>query len=151
MSLNCKKPEDVLKILKDEEINFVDLRFTDPRGKWQHLTMTSEFIDDDSFNDGIMFDGSSIAGWKAIHESDMSLVPDPATAVMDPFAARMIASTCLSAQSRRSCRRPIRGASATARYLSPRWRTPSAYAPGNEGKRRFSAKSEPLFVHRHKF
>lgn len=88
MSLNCKKPEDVLKILKDEEINFVDLRFTDPRGKWQHLTMTSEFIDEDSFTDGIMFDGSSIAGWKAINESDMSLVPDPTTAVMDPFAAQ---------------------------------------------------------------
>ncbi|MEE9317337.1 MAG: type I glutamate--ammonia ligase [Rhodospirillales bacterium] len=88
MSLNCKKPEDVLKILKDDEINFVDLRFTDPRGKWQHLTMTSEFIDEDSFTDGIMFDGSSIAGWKAIHESDMSLVPDPMTAVMDPFAAQ---------------------------------------------------------------
>ena len=88
MSLNCKKPEDVLKLLKDDEVNFVDLRFTDPRGKWQHLTMTSEFIDDDSFTDGIMFDGSSIAGWKAINESDMSLIPDPTTAVMDPFAAQ---------------------------------------------------------------
>jgi len=88
MSLNCKKPEDVLKILKDEDINFVDLRFTDPRGKWQHLTMTSEFVDDDSFTDGIMFDGSSIAGWKAINESDMSLIPDATTAVMDPFAAQ---------------------------------------------------------------
>ena len=88
MSLNCKTPADVLKTLKDDEINFVDLRFTDPRGKWQHLTMTTEFIDEDSFTDGIMFDGSSIAGWKAIHESDMSLVPDPTTAVMDPFAAQ---------------------------------------------------------------
>ncbi len=88
MSLNCKKPEDVLKLLKDDEINFVDLRFTDPRGKWQHLTMTSEFIDDDSFTEGIMFDGSSIAGWKSIHESDMALVPDAPTAVMDPFAAQ---------------------------------------------------------------
>ncbi len=88
MSLNCKKPEDVLQLLKDDEVNFVDLRFTDPRGKWQHLTMTSEFIDKDSFTDGIMFDGSSIAGWKAINDSDMSLVPDPTTAVMDPFAAQ---------------------------------------------------------------
>lgn len=88
MSLNCKTPADVLKTLKDDEINFVDLRFTDPRGKWQHLTMTTEFIEEDSFTDGIMFDGSSIAGWKAIHESDMSLVPDPTTAVMDPFAAQ---------------------------------------------------------------
>ena len=88
MSLNCKTPADVLKVLKDDDINFVDLRFTDPRGKWQHLTMTTEFIDDDSFTDGVMFDGSSIAGWKGIHESDMALIPDPTTAVMDPFAAQ---------------------------------------------------------------
>ena len=56
MSLNCKTPKDVLKLLADEDIPFVDLRFTDPRGKWQHLTMTADFIDDDSFTDGIMFD-----------------------------------------------------------------------------------------------
>jgi len=88
MTLNCKTPEDVIKLLKDEDIPFVDLRFTDPRGKWQHLTMTSSFVDDDAFADGIMFDGSSIAGWKAINESDMTLIPDPTTAVMDPFAAQ---------------------------------------------------------------
>jgi len=88
MTLNCKTPEDVIKLLKDEDIPFVDLRFTDPRGKWQHLTMTSSFVDEDVFADGIMFDGSSIAGWKAINESDMTLIPDPTTAVMDPFAAQ---------------------------------------------------------------
>ncbi len=88
MSLNCKTPADVLKLLKDDDIDFVDLRFTDPRGKWQHLTMTSPFVDEDSFTDGIMFDGSSIAGWKAINESDMALIPDATTAVMDPFAAQ---------------------------------------------------------------
>ncbi len=88
MSLNCKSPEDVLKTIKDNETRFVDLRFTDPRGKWQHLTMTSEFIDDASFDDGIMFDGSSIAGWKAINESDMTLIPDATSAVMDPFSAQ---------------------------------------------------------------
>jgi glutamine synthetase len=88
MALDCKNPADVLKALKDEDIPFVDLRFTDPRGKWQHLTMCSDFIDDDSFVDGIMFDGSSIAGWKAINESDMALIPDASTAVMDPFAAQ---------------------------------------------------------------
>ncbi len=88
MPLNCKTPTDVLKAIKDNEVPFVDLRFTDPRGKWQHLTMTSAFIDEDSFSDGIMFDGSSIAGWKVINDSDMSLIPDPATAVMDPFAAQ---------------------------------------------------------------
>ncbi|MGB0671832.1 MAG: glutamine synthetase, partial [Rhodospirillales bacterium] len=63
MSLNCKTPADLLKAVKDNDVQYVDLRFTDPRGKWQHLSMCSEFIDEDSFTDGIMFDGSSIAGW----------------------------------------------------------------------------------------
>ena len=88
MSLKLNTPQDVLTYIKDNEINFVDLRFTDPRGKWQHLTMASPFIEDSSFTDGVMFDGSSIAGWKAINESDMSLIPDPSTAVMDPFVAQ---------------------------------------------------------------
>ena len=88
MSLNCKTSDDVIKFAKDEGIEYIDLRFTDPRGKWQHLTMCSEFVDEDAFSDGIMFDGSSIAGWKAINESDMSLIPDATTAVMDPFAAQ---------------------------------------------------------------
>ena len=88
MSLNCKTSDDVIKFCKDEGIEYVDLRFTDPRGKWQHLTMCSEYVDEDAFNDGIMFDGSSIAGWKAINESDMALIPDATTAVMDPFAAQ---------------------------------------------------------------
>ncbi len=88
MPLNCKTPADVLQVVKENEINYIDLRFTDPRGKWQHLTMTSDFVDDDAFTDGIMFDGSSIAGWKAINESDMALIPDAATAVMDPFSAQ---------------------------------------------------------------
>ncbi|MBT4701584.1 MAG: glutamine synthetase, partial [Rhodospirillaceae bacterium] len=74
MSLNCKTADDVLKFIKDNDTPYVDLRFTDPRGKWQHLTMVSSFINSDSFEDGIMFDGSSIAGWKAINESDMSLI-----------------------------------------------------------------------------
>ncbi len=88
MALNCKTPQDVIKLLKERELKYVDLRFTDPKGKWQHLTMTSEFVDDDAFHDGIMFDGSSIAGWKDINESDMALIPDPETAVLDPFAAQ---------------------------------------------------------------
>ena len=88
MGLDLKTPSDVLKYLKDNDIGFVDLRFTDPRGKWQHLTMVSDFIEDETFEDGIMFDGSSIAGWKAINESDMALIPDAATAVMDPFSAQ---------------------------------------------------------------
>ncbi|MGE4659620.1 MAG: glutamine synthetase, partial [Arenicellales bacterium] len=66
-------------------MKFVDLRFTDPRGKWQHLSMCSEMMDEDAFTDGVMFDGSSIAGWRSINESDMTLMPDLSTAVMDPF------------------------------------------------------------------
>ena len=79
--------KSVIQMIKDEEIEFVDLRFTDPRGKWQHVTMKSNKIDEDAFEDGVMFDGSSISGWKAINESDMALKLDPSTAVMDPFAA----------------------------------------------------------------
>ncbi|MBL4748672.1 MAG: type I glutamate--ammonia ligase [Magnetovibrio sp.] len=88
MSLDLKTPEDVIKYVKAENIDFIDLRFTDPKGKWQHLTMCADFVDADAFEDGIMFDGSSIEGWKAINESDMALMPDSSTAVMDPFAAQ---------------------------------------------------------------
>src|SRR6188474_1571356 len=76
---------EVLKKIKDEDIKYVDLRFTDPRGKMQHVTLDVSIIDEDIFADGTMFDGSSIAGWKAINESDMTLMPDPETACMDPF------------------------------------------------------------------
>ncbi|MGD9740327.1 MAG: type I glutamate--ammonia ligase [Bauldia sp.] len=79
--------KDVLKRIKDENIKYVDLRFTDPRGKWQHVTFDQSLIDEDIFTEGTMFDGSSIAGWKVINESDMTLLPDPATATLDPFFA----------------------------------------------------------------
>ena len=75
-------------MLNEHSVEYVDLRFTDPRGKWQHTAQHVSTIDEDVFRDGIMFDGSSIAGWKAINESDMILMPDPETAVMDPFAAK---------------------------------------------------------------
>ena len=65
--------EAIIKKLNDEEINYVDLRFTDPRGKLQHVTFDKSQVDEDFFEDGIMFDGSSIGGWKAINESDMVL------------------------------------------------------------------------------
>ncbi len=79
---------NVMEMMKENEVEYVDLRFTDPRGKWQHLAQHVSTIDEDAFADGIMFDGSSIAGWKAINESDMALIPDPTTAVMDPFSAQ---------------------------------------------------------------
>ena len=66
----------VKKIIKDKEIEYVDLRFTDPRGKLQHVTMDATIVEEDMLNEGVFFDGSSIAGWKAINESDMILKPD---------------------------------------------------------------------------
>ena len=78
----------VLKKIRDENIKFVDLRFTDPKGKWQHVTFDKALVDEDFFSEGSMFDGSSISGWKAINESDMILMPDPETAVVDPFFAQ---------------------------------------------------------------
>lgn len=82
-----KTAKDVLKAIKDNDIKYVDFRFTDPRGKWQHVTFDVTMIDEEIFTEGTMFDGSSIAGWKAINESDMTLMPDPSTAVIDPFFA----------------------------------------------------------------
>src|SRR5205807_7618551 len=69
-----KTGKDVLKSIKDNDVRYVDLRFTDPRGKWQHVTFDVSMIDEDIFAEGTMFDGSSIAGWKAINESDMCLM-----------------------------------------------------------------------------
>jgi len=77
--------ENVLQMIKDEEVLFVDFRFTDTRGKEQHVTFPAHSIDEDTFTEGNMFDGSSVAGWKGINESDMILMPDPETAVLDPF------------------------------------------------------------------
>ncbi|HEV7661365.1 MAG TPA: glutamine synthetase beta-grasp domain-containing protein, partial [Allosphingosinicella sp.] len=77
----------ILKAIKDGEIEWVDLRFTDPKGKWQHLSICSGVIGEDELTDGLMFDGSSIAGWKAINESDMILKPDLDAWYVDPFSA----------------------------------------------------------------
>ena len=76
---------DVIKTIKDKEVKYIDLRFTDTRGKEQHVSLPATVISEDFFEEGKMFDGSSIAGWKGINESDMILMPDPTTAVMDPF------------------------------------------------------------------
>ncbi|MEH3047001.1 type I glutamate--ammonia ligase [Sphingomonas adhaesiva] len=78
---------DVLNKIKEEEIEWIDLRFTDPKGKWQHLTMVASVMGEDEWTDGLMFDGSSIEGWKAINESDMILKPDLDAVYTDPFSA----------------------------------------------------------------
>lgn len=77
----------VFEMMKEHEVEFVDFRFTDPKGKCQHTTYHGKKVDENVFEEGVMFDGSSIAGWKSINESDMILMPDPATAFIDPFAA----------------------------------------------------------------
>jgi glutamine synthetase len=78
----------VMELIKEHEVKYVDFRFTDPRGKWQHLAHHERTITEEFLAEGVMFDGSSIAGWKAINDSDMVLMPDCATAVMDPFSAQ---------------------------------------------------------------
>jgi glutamine synthetase len=79
--------KDVLKTLKDDDVTYVDIRFTDPRGKLQHVTVMADQVDEDFIDEGFMFDGSSIAGWKSIDQSDMKLMLDPSSAYMDPFYA----------------------------------------------------------------
>ncbi|MBS0342923.1 MAG: type I glutamate--ammonia ligase [Proteobacteria bacterium] len=81
----AKTVADVLKLVKENEVKFVDFRFTDTRGKEQHVTVPVSHFDEDKFSAGHAFDGSSIAGWKGIEASDMLLMPDPNTAVIDPF------------------------------------------------------------------
>ncbi len=77
--------ENVLSLIQENEVKFVDLRFTDTKGKEQHISIPAHQIDADFFEDGKMFDGSSVAGWKGINESDMVMMPDPSSAVLDPF------------------------------------------------------------------
>ena len=79
--------KDVLKMIKDEGVEYIDIRFTDPRGKLQHVTVVNDIVDEDFLEEGFMFDGSSIAGWKSIEASDMKLMPDTDSAYIDPFYA----------------------------------------------------------------
>ena len=83
--------KEVLKQLKDNNVRYVDFRFTDPRGTWEHLAYRTEALSESDLEEGLMFDGSSIAGWKAINESDMRLVPDLSRVITDPFAAQSMA------------------------------------------------------------
>jgi glutamine synthetase len=77
----------VLKLIKDEDVEYVDIRFTDPRGRLQHVTVVADLVDEDFLDEGFMFDGSSIAGWKSIEASDMKLMPDTTSVYIDPFYA----------------------------------------------------------------
>lgn len=95
-------PDDVLKMIKDQDIKMIDLKFIDMPGIWQHLTMYHDQIDESSFTSGVPFDGSSIRGWKAINESDMSMVLDPTTVWIDPFMAEPTLSIICSIQEPRT-------------------------------------------------
>jgi glutamine synthetase len=86
MAYICKSAEDVLRTIKDDKIEMIDLRFTDLPGLWQHFSVPPRALDLDSFAEGVGFDGSSIRGFQEIQESDMLVIPDPATAFRDPFA-----------------------------------------------------------------
>jgi glutamine synthetase len=83
--MTTKSGKDVIDLIAKEGVKFVDFRFTDTRGKEQHVSVPAHTVDEELFEDGKMFDGSSIAGWKGINESDMILMPDAASAVIDPF------------------------------------------------------------------
>nr|YP_002048907.1 Glutamine synthetase, glutamate--ammonia ligase [Paulinella chromatophora]ACB42697.1 Glutamine synthetase, glutamate--ammonia ligase [Paulinella chromatophora] len=97
-----KSPLDVIKFIKDEAIELIDLKFTDLYGKWQHLTVCSDLIEESSFNEGLAFDGSSIRGWKSINDSDMAMVPDSNTAWVDPFYRHKTLSIICSIQEPRT-------------------------------------------------
>ena len=85
------KAQAVLKSFKEQDVEYLDLRFTDMRGKWQHVTFHLDMVDEEFLEEGTMFDGSSIAGWKSINESDMLLLPDLDTLTIDPFFAQKTA------------------------------------------------------------
>src|SRR5689334_15136762 len=86
MSLDCKTAEDVLKTIRDKNVRMIDLRFADLPGTWQHFSVPPSAVDSEAMNEGIGFDGSSIRGFQEIQESDMLVVPDPTTALLDPFS-----------------------------------------------------------------
>jgi glutamine synthetase len=113
--------EDVLKLIKDEDAAYVDIRFTDPRGKLQHVTVMSDLVDEDFLDEGFMFDGSSIAGWKGIEASDMKLMPDTESAYVDPFyAEKTICLHCsvLEPDTGEAYKRDPRGTARKGRGLS---------------------------------
>ena len=89
-------PQEFLNYVKEKNIQIIDLKFIDMPGIWQHLSVFQNQIDESSFTEGVPFDGSSIRSWKAINESDMTMVLDPKTAWIDPFMAEPTLSVICS-------------------------------------------------------
>src|ERR1700739_2991498 len=137
MTYHCTTTEDVLKAIQDDKIGMVDLRFTDLPGLWQHFSVPPSALDSDSFEDGVGFDGSSIRGFQEIQESDMLVIPDPASAFLDPFTeAPTLVLIC-------NIRDPVTGQSYSrdARYIAQKAETylkgtgradTSYFGPGGE-------------------
>ena len=95
MKFNCSTPAELLKQIKDLDIKMVDMRFTDVPGTTHHFTIPIKFLEEDIFEDGLGFDGSSVRGFQAIENSDMIVVPDVTTAYIDPFfSEKTIAFYC---------------------------------------------------------
>ena len=139
MALSCATADDVLKTIKDENVQMIDLRFTDLPGVWQHFSVPPSAVDADAFDAGIGFDGSSISGFQEIQESDMLVVPDPPTAFLDPFstastlvlicnATRSLAKAiaAIHATSRRRPRPTSRAAASASLPISDRRRSSSS-------------------------
>jgi glutamine synthetase len=119
MFLNCASTEDVLRSIKDLNVQMIDLRFTDLPGVWQHFSVPPSAVDADALSDGIGFDGSSIRGFQEIQESDMLVVADPTTAFLDPFTpAKTLVLIC-------NIRDPVTGEtySRDARYIAQKAET----------------------------
>ncbi|MGH6792077.1 MAG: type I glutamate--ammonia ligase [Methyloceanibacter sp.] len=119
MHYECKSPEDLLKAIKDNKIDMIDLRFTDIPGLWQHFSVPPRALDQNAIVEGVGFDGSSIRGFQEIQESDMLVVPDPSTAFLDPFTeAPTLSLIC-------NIRDPVTGESYSrdARYVAQKAET----------------------------
>src|SRR5262249_30172812 len=119
MFLSCRTADDVLKSIRDNNVEMIDLRFTDLPGMWQHFSVPPGAVEADAFAEGIGFDGSSIRGFKQIQESDMLVVPDPTTAFLDPFTqAKTLVLIC-------NIRDPVTGQSYSrdARYIAQKAET----------------------------
>ena len=116
---NCATSEDLVKAIKDEKVQMIDLRFTDLPGVWQHFSVPPSAVNADALEEGIGFDGSSIRGFQEIQESDMLVVPDPTTAFLDPFSpATTLVLIC-------TIRDPVTGQSYSrdARYIAQKAET----------------------------
>ena len=122
--------ERTLNLIKDNDARWVDLRFTDTIGKEQHVTIPAADVDEDTFEQGKMFDGSSIAGWKGINESDMILMPDDETSssLLDPFTDDD--ATVIIALRRHRAGQPCRATSATLRSVAKRAEEPTSTSTG---------------------